>query len=270
MRYAGLIAAVVLGLACGPDPNAKLPGLEVTVSGGAGGSGGIVGSGGTTEGSGGITTTVKGGAGGTSPFGSGGKVGSGGVTGSGGITGRGGATTGKGGTAGTTLTGAGGTSIGGRTGTGGAGARDGGGTGGVGARDGGTGGAGARDGGGGARTEAGVPDVPGTDDVGTSTAACADATAITGSVTFNTTKAFCFVTCDNTTNGWGCDSFTEKTRTVTVNGTAVTCGGTMPPKKTPGGYYYFEIGPGGEIWDAIHFSGPAVASCPAPPGGFSP
>jgi hypothetical protein len=104
---------------------------------------------------------------------------------------------------------------------------------------------------------------------GGSIAACANATPISGSVSLNTTSAFCFVTCDGSTMGWGCDSFTEKDRTVKVNGTFVTCGGTLPAQKT-GGYYYFEIGAGGQTWDAIHLNGPKATSCPVPAGGFSP
>jgi hypothetical protein len=276
MRYAGSIAAVVLLLGCGPDPNAVLPGAspQVTPSGGSGpaGTGGTLGSGGA--GPGGTTSSPpqsSGGTTGTSPFGSGGtkstggvpssggSIGSGGVTGTGGRStttiGRGGATssggaTGRGGATGTTTTARGGTS-GGNGGTTGTTTTTGGRDGSVDA-PGGTGGARGIDAGG-----------------GTSTAACANATPISGSVTFQTTGTFCFVTCDNTTNGWGCDSFTDKDRTVTVNGTKVTCGGAMPAKNG-GEYYYFEIGAGGNTWDAIHFSGPPVSSCPAPAGGFSP
>jgi hypothetical protein len=105
-----------------------------------------------------------------------------------------------------------------------------------------------------------------------SSAACANATPLTGgngsTGGFGTTNAFCFVTCDSMQYGWGCDSFTEATRTVTVNGTSVTCGGTLPAKKS--GYYYFAIAAGGHTWDAIHWSGTAATSCPAPAGGFSP
>ena len=112
-----------------------------------------------------------------------------------------------------------------------------------------------------------VPDGP--------SAACANATPITitsgtGANTgnFGTTSAYCFVTCDNITTGWGCDNFNDTRRTVTVNGTSVTCGGTLPAKKS--GYYYFAIGPGGETWDAIHWSGSAAASCTRPADGFAP
>ena len=177
-----------------------------------------------------------GGAGGIS--GSGGAVATGGVSATGGVTATGGAT-GSGGAVGT----------GGRVGSGGA-IGSGGmvGTGGVVS----TGGVVGSGGGGGG-----------------SAAACANATPISGSVSLGTTAAFCFVTCDGTTMGWGCDSFTEKERTVKVNGTSVICGGTLPAQK-PGGYYYFEIGAGGHAWDAIHVNGPKVTSCPVPEGGFSP
>jgi hypothetical protein len=108
-----------------------------------------------------------------------------------------------------------------------------------------------------------------------SKAACANAIPITvgsagavGTGNFNTTSPYCFVTCDSILYGWGCDNFTEARRTVTVNGTSVTCGGALPAKKS--GYYYFAIGAGGENWDAMHWSGTAAASCTAPAGGFTP
>jgi hypothetical protein len=116
--------------------------------------------------------------------------------------------------------------------------------------------------------DASVPDA--------STAACANATPVTGgSVVFNTTGPFCFVTCDGMEWGWGCSSFgtpdggSAAERTVTVNGVSVTCGGPLPAKKTDG-YYYFEVGRGGDPWDQIHYSGTAAKSCPTPAGGFSP
>ena len=109
-------------------------------------------------------------------------------------------------------------------------------------------------------------------------AACANATPVAANSSgygntgnFNTLGTFCFVTCDTIPN-WGCDSFTNTVRTVTVNGTAVTCGSALPAKKS--GYYYFAIGAGSasqaHTWDAIHWSGTAATSCPAPAGGFSP
>lgn len=106
--------------------------------------------------------------------------------------------------------------------------------------------------------------------------ACANATPVTGGgVTLETTSAFCFVTCDSMEYGWGCDSFGSVPdagadfRSVTVNGVAVSCGGTLPAK-TSGGYYYFQIGAGGHVWDHIHYSGTAATSCPKPAGGFAP
>ena len=228
MRQVVFVAVTLLLIACGPDPNAQLPGFNL---GGTSGSGGAVGTGGTifsyggAIGSGG-TTTSKGGSSGTNPF-VGGTTGStGGIVSSGGKVGTGG------------ILSAGGTdTMGGMIGTGGV-------------VD--TGGDMGIDGGGG------------------STAACANATPVSGSVTFGTTSAFCFVTCDSTTNGWGCDSFTPADRTLKVNGTSVTtCSGTLPAAKT-GGYWYFEIGAGGHTWDAIHLNGPKASSCPVPAGGFSP
>jgi len=254
MRQVVLVAAALFLIGCGPDPNAQLPGLAApSKSGGASGTG--------------CTTTSSGGAGGTSS-GNGGTVGSGGTTTSQG--GSGGGNPFLGGTTGST---GGIISSGGKVGTGGAvstGGVDN--TGGV-VDAGGKGGGGVVGSGGQIGTDGGDGSggVVGIDGGGISTAACANATPISTSVTFNTTSAFCFVTCDSTTDGWGCDSFTEKDRTVTVNGKAVTCGATLPAKNT-GGYYYFEIGPGGQAWDSIHLNGPKVApaSCPVPAGGFSP
>ncbi len=103
-----------------------------------------------------------------------------------------------------------------------------------------------------------------------STAPCATKPPVSGgNIVFNTTAAFCFVTCDGMQNGWGCDSFDHNERTVKVNATAVNCGAPLPAKK-PGGYYYFEIGAGGHNWDAIHWSGTRATSCEPPAGGFSP
>jgi hypothetical protein len=91
-----------------------------------------------------------------------------------------------------------------------------------------------------------------------------------GSIVFNTTGPVCFVTCDDIQYGWGCDNFSEANRTVKVNGTSVKCGGTLPPKKSPGNYYYFQFGAGVNTWDAIHWSGTNNATCPPPAGGFVP
>ena len=112
MRHVGCIAVALIAVACGPDPNARLPGSpapsgNVTATGGVvTKTGGTTGSGGTTvapPGSGGTTTvTPLAGSGGTKPTATGGAAGStpsgtGGTTGSG----SGGTTTAKGGNSGT-------------------------------------------------------------------------------------------------------------------------------------------------------------------------
>jgi hypothetical protein len=101
--------------------------------------------------------------------------------------------------------------------------------------------------------------------------ACPAVNPVTGGhIAFETKGAVCFVTCDDIQYGWGCDSFNETNRAVQVNGTSVKCGAALPAKKNPGNYYYFEIGPGLNTWDAIHWSGTPNASCPTPTGGFTP
>lgn len=121
----------------------------------------------------------------------------------------------------------------------------------------------------------------GSDTTDSSSASCANATPLTGgngtTGNFGTVGPYCFVTCDTFQNGWGCSNFSATTdptvaatkRTLKVNGSPVTCGGTLPAKAS-GGYYYFELGAGGETWDAIWWSGTAAASCKAPTGGFVP
>jgi hypothetical protein len=111
--------------------------------------------------------------------------------------------------------------------------------------------------------DTGYGDVPNT--------ACPAVNAVSGGkIVFETTSAVCFVTCDDMEWGWGCSSFSESDRTVKVNGADVKCGGTLPAKKTPGNYYYFQIGAGGNTWDEIHWSGTYSSSCPTPAGGFAP
>lgn len=249
MRHAGFIAAALLILACGPDPNAKLP-FSPTVNGGAGGAtgnGGATSAGGSTTqpGSGGRTTTVSGGA-----TGRGGVTSSGGRTttrvGTGGATGAGGATD-EGGTGGSTRVGTGGRT----SGTGGRTTGSGGST--TTRRDGGEGGVGGTDGGvdrpvgsGGARGSGGAPGIDG----GGGDEPCVPAATVTGSGSansgnFGTTGPYCFRTPDNIT-GWNCSNFTG--RTLKVNNVAVTCGGTTPgtmplPAKI-NGYYYFDASGG--------------------------
>jgi len=101
MRRIAVVSAALLIVACGPDPNAVLPGMVKTPSSGgtkpapAGGAGGTTttppSSGGTT----GTTSAAGGGSGGANPFAgssgsSGGATGSGGTKSSGGATGSGG------------------------------------------------------------------------------------------------------------------------------------------------------------------------------------
>ncbi len=91
MRQVVFVATTFFFLACGPDPNARLPGETVTPSQGGSGSG----SGGAPSGTGGAISANGGnpfssGAGG-SPFGSGGAASSGGVASTGGDTSTGGA-----------------------------------------------------------------------------------------------------------------------------------------------------------------------------------
>ncbi len=82
-----------------------------------------------------------------------------------------------------------------------------------------------------------------------------------GQYTFNTTGPVCFVTCNGLQFGWGCDSFpaADTTRTVTVNGQPVTCGGTLPAASN--GAFTFNISGTGHTWDALHWSGVA-STCP--------
>jgi hypothetical protein len=215
MRRLVVVSAALLIAACGPDPNAVLPGMVKTTpnTGGtkpvpAGGAGGTTTTPPSSGGTSGTTSTAAGGSGGANPF-AGSSGSSGGVTSSGGIKssgGVGGGTGGKGGTSGT-------------------------GTGAVGAD-------------------------------------CTNATPITTqTIELKTTDAVCFVVCASaTTYGWGCSTFTETQRSVTVNGTAVACGAaTLPAAKN--GLYYFQIGAGGETWDSVHFSSSQDTSCGTSAGG---
>lgn len=230
MRMRGLVvSAALLLVACGPDPNAVLPGTVQSNNGGHPiSSGGTTGSGGTTsEPSSGGTSGTTSGSGGTktNPFSGGATGSSGGSSGSGGVKSSGGVIA-----------------------------------------SGGSVGAGGATGAGGVTGSGGAPGTGGTTGVG---AECASAkTFTTGTTDPFGTGAVCFITCEgSTTYGWGCDSFKETDRTVTVNGTAVTCGAaTLPPAKN--GYYYFEIGAGGHPWDAIHLNAAAGSTC-TPPAGSS-
>jgi glucuronoarabinoxylan endo-1,4-beta-xylanase len=74
-------------------------------------------------------------------------------------------------------------------------------------------------------------------------------TAVSGghSGNFNTTGAICF-TVTGTINGWGCSS--ADGRTVTVNGTAVTCGQMPLPGSSP---YTFSFSAGSYPWATLYW-----------------
>jgi endoglucanase len=236
MRYAGLIAAALLVLGCGPDPNAQLPGVS-----GSAGTGGT-----TTKPSGTGGTTAKGGSGGSSRFGSGGMSGTGGSPGSGGRTtmppGSGGRTSsggtaGSGGGGGTTLVGNGGTN-GGRGGTNGSGGVTTTRTSGI---------------DGGAVDAPGTGGVPGID-AGGGSEPCTPSKTITGTGSgntgnFDTTGAFCFRTPDNI-SGWNCSNFDG--RTLKVNGVVKACGDLPLPAKV-NGYYYFDCTAGTYNYASIYW-----------------
>jgi hypothetical protein len=235
MRKVVHIAAGLFLIACGPDPNALLPGQAApSTSGGARVSGGVTtslgGAGGAITGNGGVTSnggsTVVASGGVVNPFvggapgTNGGIVSSGGTVGSGGVVSSGGTTTspfGNGGLA----SGGGVVSSGGVTSTGG-------------------------------DTSAGGSS--GTDDGGSGSEPCVPAKTITGtgsgnSGNFGTTGEFCFRTPDNIT-GWNCSNFTG--RTLKVNGVTTTCGAASLPAKV-NGYYYFDATAGGVDYASIYW-----------------
>ena len=226
MRKVVPIAAGLFLIACGPDPNAQLPGLATqSKTGGTSGSGGIVaGTGGAAQGGGGVVGSggapAKGGSGGANPFAggatgsTGGIVSTGGVVGSGGAVGSGGIPTGG-------VVGSGGiVPTGGLSGSGGVS---------------GTGGGMDIDGGGGSE-----PCVPDKTIAGSGSG---------NSGSFGTTGAFCFRTADAIA-GWNCSNFTG--RTLKVNGTTETCGALPLPAKV-NGYYYFDSSAGGVDYASIYW-----------------
>ena len=77
--------------------------------------------------------------------------------------------------------------------------------------------------------------------------ACTGAVTVTGgqSGNFNTTGAVCYRTSDNIV-GWGCSNFDG--RTVSINGTPMTCGQTPLPAKLADGFRYFSISGGSFAW----------------------
>jgi hypothetical protein len=248
MRKVVFIAAGLFLIACGPDPNARLPG-DPTPAKGSGGSG----SGGMTENSGGSggnagTTTKtdgtggssnpfeKGGAGGNTPLGTGGSTKNTGgkdgsvVGGNGGITNKDGGV----GTGGMTIIPLQGGRVGGSGGIGGSGSSTG--------------------------YEWGVGDPPCSPAKDLSCAS--GGSGQTGN--FGSTTEYCFRTGD-TIVGWGCSSF--EGWTLTVNGVATTCPAgssttvTFPPKLN-GLYYFYAVGSGpAKEWASINWWG----TCDGPP-----
>jgi len=214
----------------------------ITVSGNAG-SGGC--GGGSTApasgGTGGSNATTRGG-GGTGTGGSGG-----GGTSTGGSAGGGTSTGGNGG---------GETSTGGSAGSGGEGGAVGSGGTTVTSAD-----AGAEDAGtedaepdASAERDGGLADSSMFEDGGTSDAADAPSsscTVVSGGSTgnFGTTDAYCFVTCDDIA-GWGCSN--ADGRTVSVNGTVVSCGS---PLTAVNGRYQFEVTAGTYTYASIYWWG---------------
>ena len=247
MRQVVFVAAALLFIGCGPDPNAQLPGLALPASsGGATDQGGTTGAGGDTQGNGGTvggggtttsqggsggTTTSQGGSGGGNPF-QGGKTGStGGIGSSGGVLGNGGVAS-SGGRSGKD----GGLGSDGKLGSGGRVGTDGGlGSGGRVGTDGGLG-----------RDVAGSGGVMGDDGGGIEP--CVPAKTVTGgnSGNFLTTGAYCFRTPDNI-SGWNCST---TGRTVKVNSVTEACG-TVPLPAKVNGYYYFDISAGSSQYDSI-------------------
>jgi subtilisin family serine protease len=82
--------------------------------------------------------------------------------------------------------------------------------------------------------------------------ACTGAITVTGgqSGNFNTTGPVCYRTSNNIV-GWGCSNFAG--RTLSVNGTAVTCGQTPLPPKLADGFRYFSISGGSFPWASFYW-----------------
>ena len=231
MRKAVLIAAGLF-LACGPDPNAQLPGVvgpaKTTGHGGTGGAGGTIRDSGGTVGSGGIIAsggaTSQGGAGAASPF-AGGNTGSGGIVSTGGIASSGGAlisggTVGSGGvvTDGGVAGGGGVVGMGGTVSTGGS----------------------ANTGGSSAPSSGALT----TYSFGSGTEPCTPTKDVSGGQSGNLgSGAVCLRTADDF-SGWNCSSMDD--RTVKINTVDVKCGAAPPPKV--GSFYYFDVSAGATTW----------------------
>ncbi len=81
---------------------------------------------------------------------------------------------------------------------------------------------------------------------------CPDPVTVSGgqSGNFDTTGPVCLRTVDGI-SGWGCSNFDG--RTVSVNGTAVSCGQFPLPARWPDGYTYFSISGGTFAWASMYW-----------------
>ena len=224
MRQVVLVAAALVLIGCGPDPNAQLPGLATpSKSGGASGTGGTSsGAGGSLHGSGG-TTTSQGGSGGVNPFQGGTTGSSGGIVSSGGTLGAGGDNSTGGIVSSGGVVGSGGVLSSGGIGAAGSGGKVG--TGGV--------------------SSMGGTTTPGsgaltTYTFGSGDEPCTPTRDISGGSTGNLgIGAICFRTADDLTD-WNCSNADD--RTIKINTVTAKCGSAPPPKA--GSFYYFDISSG--------------------------
>jgi hypothetical protein len=251
MRHVGFIAIGLIAIACGPDPNARLPGSAtvnnnggaVSSSGGdsSGGQGaGGVGAGGTTQSNGGASggsggKVGSGGAAGANPFDTGGAAGNG----SGGGSGGGGGKVGSGGAAGANpfdTGGAAGKGNGGATSSGGVSA------GGGSTSKGGSGGGGSSSSGWGVGPE---PCSPAKD------LSCSSGNGNTGNFDGTT---FCFRTADKIA-GWSCNNMDGWTMTINGKETACTSGtvsgSTLPPAINGIWYFQFTGSASSKTWASL-------------------
>jgi len=237
MRQVGLVAATFLLIACGPDPNAQLPGVATPRAGGAngGGLGGAGGSHGATHATGGsggngIATSAAGGSRSSSPTGTGGK---------------GGSTMVAGGSGGQNPFGSGGSSLSDTGGSGGAGGGDmagSGGSGGVAPQDSASASGGSAGGMGGTTTPSSGALAAYT--FGTGAEPCTPTKDVSGGQSGPLgAGAVCLRTADDFTD-WNCTGMDD--RTIKIDNEVAQCG-TAPPAKL-GSFYYFDISAGATAW----------------------
>jgi hypothetical protein len=239
VAFAG-IAIASIAIACGPDPNARLPGSSNSSTTPSGTGGSVA----PPSGTGGATVTPSGTGGASSPFGDGGAGGgSKPPTGSGG-SGKGGATVS-----------AGGSSAGGAAGGAAVGAA---GSGGV------LGHGGSTSGAGGTSTPTSGALTSYSFPAGTEPCTPTMKDVSGGHSDQLGASAGCFRTADEISN-WSCSGADD--RTVKVNGAEAKCGGDLPKKA--GSFYYFELSAGANNWATVSWwcsncGGPgthAVPSC---------